>query len=86
MIGQDDPAAALTAAHRAYQAEAAGTSAALDPAESALVEHAALTRLALIACTWTARAITAPPEHPAARTGRERMRSTWPVLRTVLGS
>ncbi|MCX0277885.1 phosphotransferase [Nocardia zapadnayensis] len=86
MIGQSDPAAALTAARRAYQAEAAGTSAALDPAESALVEHAALTRLALIACTWTARAITAPPEHPHARTGRARMRSTWPVLRAVLGS
>lgn len=85
MIGRDEPTAALWSAHAAYEEEAAGTSASLTAAESALLEHAAITRLALVACTWTARAITAPPDHPNQATGRERMASTWPVLRELLG-
>ncbi|GAA4283633.1 hypothetical protein GCM10022261_11640 [Brevibacterium daeguense] len=63
---------------------AAGATAALSAGELALVEQAAITRLCLAACTWTTRALTAPPDSFAAAFGRSRMKRAWPVIRAVL--
>lgn len=87
MIGRDDPRAALQATVEAYRAEAAGVEAAgaeLGEDEPAIVEHAAITRLCLAACTWTARALTAPAGSAQSVFGRSRMTDAWPALRTML--
>jgi hydroxylysine kinase len=83
MLSGPDPRVAIRETCTAY-AEAAGASAVLSADELAVVEHAAITRLCLAACTWTSRAVTAPADSFAAAFGRSRMQRAWPVIRAVL--
>ncbi|WP_349826700.1 phosphotransferase [Brevibacterium litoralis] len=94
-LGTDSPVGGLLSAIGAYRTEALGgrgvqggrgaSAAALTVDEYALVPLAALTRLCLNACQWTARTLTTPADDPRHAYGRARMERSWPVIRDLAG-
>lgn len=88
-LGTEDPVGSLARAVDAYDEVMAGTDVipgtalALTDAERDIIPLAALARLCLNACQWTARTLTTSTEDPRHGYGKARMQRTWPVIRAL---